>query len=659
MQFTVHTLSRIMDGVSAMAISAKGISIETKSVKKLYTWQSQSQPPVILNGKITPKIQVFTADASFKVRIQACDIELAQFELQKLWLSSHVNKLKQSILKLESLLEKRYLSHSLLSAAQRMTSELAQYWLTWSLDKRFEPHLGQTRFTLEEVHHWQQQDIDEFREAFIKKQLHDFEAYFDSVAAQPLTIAQRRACVVVDERQLLLAGAGTGKTSVMIAKVGYLLASKIAQSSQILMLAYGKDAADEMHQRLKYARLDATCRTFHSLGTFILTEVEGRAPVLSNMSNSEQQKRQFIHETLVSLCQDQEFKTRFLTLLKSEFKLVKSDTEIDFASPSVSRVVRLFSELIGLYKQAASVGNMQHIEGQYESVLAVFRPVLTEYQLYLSNEQSIDYDDMISRAIKYVKSGQFQSPWVHILVDEFQDISPVRAELVKVLLAQHSRSHLFAVGDDWQSIYRFSGADLTLTTHFAQHFGPSTVMQLDKTFRYGQDLLDLASDFICQNPQQIVKQVRAQSVPDEPSVLITPEVSENSFTLVIKKIAGNSARNVSVMILARYHKQLPSKEALLLLNEQYTHLNISAMTFHAAKGKEADYTILTGLDSDSVPAKRKNDELVEAFLPNLEAYPDAEERRLFYVALTRAKRQAYIMSPKKPSHFIAEISTHL
>ncbi|KID58460.1 hypothetical protein JF50_07285 [Pseudoalteromonas luteoviolacea] len=657
MQFTVHTLSRLMDGISAMSISTKGIVIETKSVKKLYTWQIQSQPPVILNGKITPKIQIFTPESSFKVRIQGCDLEAAQFELQKLWLSSHVNKLTQSIAKLESLLEKRYLSHSLLLTAQKMTSELAGYWLNWSLDKRFERHLAQTRFTLEEVHTWQQQDIDEFREAYIKKQLHDYEAYFDSVASKPLTIAQRRACVVVDERQLLLAGAGTGKTSVMIAKVGYLLNAKLANSEQILMLAYGKDAADEMQQRLKNANFEATCRTFHSLGTYILGQVEGKPPTLSQLCHNEKKKQQFIHDALVSLCQDRAYEQRLQQLLMVHFGYKPDEKEVDFSASSVARLVKQFSDLISLYKQASSLGSLQNLEIEFEDLLSVFRPVITEYQLYLNNEQAIDYDDMISLATKYVKEGRFKSPWVHILVDEFQDISLVRAELVKALLAQYTRSHLFAVGDDWQSIYRFNGADLGLTTKFTHHFGVSTVMQLDKTFRYGQDLLDLASHFVCQNPQQIVKQVRAQSVPDAPSIMITPEMSTNAYTLVIKQIAMRHSGYTSVMILARYHKQLPSKEELMLLNDQYTQLNITAMTFHAAKGKEADFTILTGLDKNSVPATRQNDRIIEAFLPPLETYPDAEERRLFYVALTRAKRQAYIMSPSEPSTFIKELES--
>ncbi|KZN58902.1 hypothetical protein N473_26150 [Pseudoalteromonas luteoviolacea CPMOR-1] len=648
-----------MDGISAMSVSSKGIVIETKSVKKLYTWQIQSQPPVILNGKITPKIQVFTPESTFKVRIREDDLDAAQFTLQKLWLSSHVNKLTQSIAKLESLLEKRYLSHELLATAQRMTSELAGYWLSWSLDKRFEPHLAQPRFTLEEVHTWQASDIAEFREAFIKKQLHDYEAYFDSVASQPLTMAQRRACVVVDERQLLLAGAGTGKTSVMIAKVGYLQVAKLATSEQVLMLAYGKEAADEMHQRLRAAKFDATCRTFHSLGTYILSQVEGKSPILSTLCHNDRKKREFIHETVVSLCQDLSFKQRLISVLRSHFKHECTESELDFSAGSVVRLTSLFGDLIGLYKQASSLGNLQNLEAQYEHVLQVFRPVMTEYQLYLNNEQSIDYDDMINRATKYVREGRFKSPWLHILVDEFQDISAVRAQLVKALLAQHKRSYLFAVGDDWQSIYRFNGADLTLTTHFAKHFGPSTVMQLDKTFRYGQDLLDLASHFVCQNPAQIVKQVRAQMVPAEPSVLIVPEMSVNAYTMVIKRIASAASAPTSVMILARYHKQLPSNEALMLLNEQYEQLDIIAMTFHAAKGKEADFTILTGLDKGAVPATRQNDCIIDAFLPQLEAYPHAEERRLFYVALTRAKRQAFIMSPSSPSQFINELDPHV
>ncbi|WP_081225480.1 UvrD-helicase domain-containing protein [Pseudoalteromonas luteoviolacea] len=659
MQFIVHTLSRIMDGITSLTVSSKGIVIEDKQGKKLYTWQSQLQPPQILEGKITPKIQIFMPDTRIKVRIKECDLDRAQFELQKFWLTSHMVKLRQSIAKIEALLERRYLSHGLLKAAKDMAQELASHWLTWSMDQRLEAYFAQTRYTLEEVHTWQPQDVDDFREAFIAKQLADYEDFFDSIAGHPLTIAQRRACVVIDERQLLLAGAGTGKTSVMVAKAGYLIAAGVADASQILMLAYGKEAANEMQSRLSDAQLSVTSRTFHSLGIRILTEVEGKAPQLSKLSNDENQKRQFLLETLQSLCQDRDFANNLLALLKESFNLDAHEVEIDFAAPYLDKLVKQFSELIGLYKQSRSLGpgHIQKIESEFELYLAVFRPVLTEYQLYLNNERAIDYDDMISSATKYVKTGQFKSEWLHVLVDEFQDISPARAELVKALLVQRHRSYLFAVGDDWQSIYRFSGADLSLTTHFSQHFGPSTVMQLDKTFRYPQDLLDLASDFVCQNPQQIVKQVRAQILSDGPSVVIEHDQQND---LVYAKLSELSkiAPHCSVMILARYHKQLPDSQTLQKLNNQFNTINIKSMTFHAAKGKEADYTIIIGLDK-RVPTKQTTDKVIDAFLPALEAFPYAEERRLFYVALTRAKKCAFIMSPKEPSRFICEIAEQL
>ncbi|KZN47927.1 hypothetical protein N482_01425 [Pseudoalteromonas luteoviolacea NCIMB 1942] len=642
-----------------MTVSSKGIVIEGKLGKKLYTWQSQLQPPLILEGKITPKIQIFMPDTRIKIRIKDSDLDHAQFELQKFWLTSHMVKLRQSIAKIEALLERRYLSHGLLKTAKEMAQELAEHWLTWSMDQRLEAYFVQTRYTLEEVHTWQPQDVDDFREAFIAKQLADYGGFFDRIAGQPLTIAQRRACVVIDERQLLLAGAGTGKTSVMIAKAGYLISAGVSDASQILMLAYGKEAANEMQSRLSDAQLSVTCRTFHSLGIRILTEVEGKAPQLSQLSNDAHQKHQFLLETLQSLCQDRDFSNNLLALLKDSFNVDVREVEVDFTAPYLSKLVKQFSDLISLYKQSRSVGSghIQQIESEFELYLLVFRPVLTEYQLYLNNEHAIDYDDMISNATKYVKSGQYKSEWLHVLVDEFQDISPARAELVKALLAQRNRSHLFAVGDDWQSIYRFSGADLSLTTHFSQHFGPSTVMQLDKTFRYPQELLDLASDFVCQNPQQIVKQVRAQVLSDGPSVVIEHDQQNDLVYAKLSELAKTTS-HCSVMILARYHKQLTDNQTIEKLNKQFKTIDIKSMTFHAAKGKEADYTIIIGLDK-SVPTKQTTDKVIDAFLPALEAFPYAEERRLFYVALTRAKKCAFIMSPKEPSRFITEIAEQL
>lgn len=107
--------------------------------------------------------------------------------------------------------------------------------------------------------------------------------------------------------------------------------------------------------------------------------------------------------------------------------------------------------------------------------------------------------------------GRFVSPWKHILVDEFQDISPQRASLLAALRRQNSRTCLFAVGDDWQAIYRFSGAELALTTGFEQHFGVGEQCALDTTYRFNERIGEIANTFIQQNPYQLKKPLNSLS----------------------------------------------------------------------------------------------------------------------------------------------------
>ena len=118
-----------------------------------------------------------------------------------------------------------------------------------------------------------------------------------------------------------------------------------------------------------------------------------------------------------------------------------------------------------------------------QAFLAVFEPIFERYQESLSRQEEIDFHDMINRATERVEAGRYRSPFGYILVDEFQDISPGRARLLKALLDQSSDAQLFAVGDDWQSIYRFAGSDIAIMRQFGDHFGHTEQTYLETTFR--------------------------------------------------------------------------------------------------------------------------------------------------------------------------------
>ncbi|WP_342315745.1 UvrD-helicase domain-containing protein [Lysobacter sp. FW306-1B-D06B] len=315
--------------------------------------------------------------------------------------------------------------------------------------------------------------------------------------------------------------------------------------------------------------------------------------------------------------------------------------------------------------------------------LDVAWPVAEAVNELLREDRQIDYDEMIRRALAYLKEPEAARPYRFILVDEFQDTAPGRGEMVRTLLANRPDSHLFAVGDDWQAINRFAGSDLILFNQFGPAFnrraGGDRRCDLTQTFRTNQGIADITRQFVLKNPTQLVKDVRAQDqarmgvidvrsysadadlvpmvedtllqwverhpVGDKPAVFVLGRYGE-------KRIAGLGSDQVDALN-ARWGDRL----TLITRNKRATLYH----TMHSAKGLQADYVLVVGLyrvehDFFCFPSEREDDPLLEMVLPAKEGVTDAEERRLFYVALTRAKRQAVLLTQSKyPSPYAIEL----
>lgn len=299
--------------------------------------------------------------------------------------------------------------------------------------------------------------------------------------------------------------------------------------------------------------------------------------------------------------------------------------------------------------------------------LQLVGPVREAWDAALTESRGIDFEDMLIQAAEHLEQGRYQSPYDLVLADEFQDASWARARLCLALVKEPGR-HLFAVGDDWQSINRFAGADVSVMTGFQDWCGQGQVLRLEQTFRCPQPLCDLSSHFVSKNPAQISKRVRS-GTPTYGPVLQAFQVPHKTqlqdairghLSNLHRALADGSAppgRNgkASVFVLGRYNA-----------DEQYVParwqrdfgelLDVTFTSMHSSKGAEADYVVLPGMLRRGFPNLRREDPVLSLAMPGSDSYYLSEERRLFYVALTRARRSVAMFTVQgQTSVFLDEL----
>ncbi len=293
--------------------------------------------------------------------------------------------------------------------------------------------------------------------------------------------------------------------------------------------------------------------------------------------------------------------------------------------------------------------------------VALFMPVVREWDQRLREANEVDFEDMINRAADVIEAGEWTSPYDLVMVDEMQDSSHARSLLVRALV-DHPNRYLFSVGDDWQSINRFAGSDLTVMTRFTEWFGDGQTLKLQRTFRSPQSICDLSSQFVAKNPEQLAKRVRSEQPEHAPALRAVAVAADDHYASVIDghlrrldaEAATTGGRRLQVLILGRYNHGRTKVQAVL--NRQWAHLQVQYSTIHSAKGKEADYVVLIDVTVGGLPSTIADDPLLALAMPAAERFPHAEERRLFYVALTRTRRSVLILTvATRESPFLLEL----
>ena len=293
---------------------------------------------------------------------------------------------------------------------------------------------------------------------------------------------------------------------------------------------------------------------------------------------------------------------------------------------------------------------------RFSSFTDIFPHFYEAYENALSapTPPEIDFTDMIALATADIQKRRFKPHWKFIIVDEFQDISIARYKLLHSILNRNSKAKLFCVGDDWQSIYRFAGSEVDIMARFETYFGSAAVTFLDTTFRFPQKIADTSSRFIQRNKFQIRKRLKSfTTTPDEQLFVHwrdTKQMALESSSLErVQELADDCNLSApSLLIIARYRHLLPNARQIQALRQRWRGKILAPRTVHSAKGLEADIVIVLGLGSGAYgfPTEIQDDPLLDLVHPSDKSFPNAEERRLFYVALTRSKHQTHIFADK-------------
>lgn len=444
--------------------------------------------------------------------------------------------------------------------------------------------------------------------------------------------------IVLDDSKSLLvvAGAGSGKTFTILGKVKYLIEVLKIKKEEILLLSLTNDTVNNLKNKLNdLGYTDFNVYTFHKLGLNILKTYKTNINIVSDDYLSF-----IIDEYVMSyIFNNKNAKHKFIRYFRFNiFKNLSSNKEyINFKN--------MISSAIHLIKSCDyNIDNIYEFYSKSWQDKMIWKVILDIFIIYKRELDSlglIDFDDMINESYKLVRNQKINLKYKYIIIDEFQDMSMSKYYLIKEII-NLSDAKLVAVGDDWQSIYGFTGCEVEILINFKKYFDDAKILFLKNTYRNSQELINVASSFILKNKNQISKELISNKRCQKPIKIIYAN-SNNILEKVIKFI-----NKKDVMILGRNNYDIKS----------YNYNNACYLTVHKSKGLEADEVILINLENkiDGFPNKKKDYKILNRLKNNPERFKYAEERRLFYVALTRTKNNVYLIVPKtSKSIFIKEL----
>ena len=347
----------------------------------------------------------------------------------------------------------------------------------------------------------------------------------------------------------------------------------------------------------------------------------------------------------------------------------------------LNEICNVFSTIISLIKSnnytIDYVKNMIEVKSSNinKLTLELITPLYSDYQNGLTNNSMIDFNDMINMATEAVLNNKYIHSYKYVIVDEYQDMSISRFRLLESMRTQ-SDYKLFCVGDDWQSIYRFNGSDIDLITNFENYWGNTYQSFIERTYRFTSMMSILSGKFIMKNPRQYKKNINAK-ISDDFAIKFINGYTENKCIDFLEEKLKQFDKDSTVYFLGRYSFDidiLKNNKSFTMnynVNENSTDivyykrrdLKIKFLTVHKSKGLQADYVVLLNNKNYGMgfPSKINDLPLIKVLLAGgLDDYPYSEERRLFYVALTRSRKQTLLLTvDNNKSIFAKELEYYL
>lgn len=459
--------------------------------------------------------------------------------------------------------------------------------------------------------------------------------------------------VVVSESKniLVVAGAGCGKSTTIVSKISYLINNKDILPSQILCVSFTNESCNSLKEKLSKNNYDVEVLTFHKLSLKILENNKTKYKICS-----EDYLWYLINEYFYGLIYGEEVYIKIV--IKYYHKICFGDINKIYNKIDKSDLISLIYRFICLFRTNGYdieylIKLINNSFGKRLYFLYLVVRIIYEYKLSLDSEEMIDFDDMILIASK----SKIDFKYKYVIVDEFQDTSYIRFNLINNIV-KSCNSNLIVVGDDYQSIYGFSGCDLSL--FLGLNNSDFEVIRIINSYRSSQELINVACKFVNKDKLLINKELKSCKSISKPVKIVYYKNIKNDFKKLMEYLVINNINNI--MILGRNNNSIyeVTSDKVIFENNKlhYKDNEMIYYTVHKSKGLESDNVIIISLyDGEyGFPCKIKNDKVLNLVMRDMQKNSYNEERRLFYVALTRSKNNVYLYtSLYNPSIFVNEI----